>query len=115
MTMPLVEKLNEIHNQSFGEACEKIEIYQEKYKKKYDKKNKVKEFSLKNGDRIQVKRIKTKRSKGGKTQLNWFPRNSYYTILKINKRRKTVQVKNKNGRVLKTLFNFDRIRPFHGV
>ena len=66
MTMPLVEKLNEIHNQSFGEACEKIEIYQEKYKKKYDKKNKVKEFSLKNGDRIQVKRIKTKRSKGGK-------------------------------------------------
>ena len=115
MTMPLVEKLTEIHNNSFGEACEKIEIYQEKYKKKYDKKHNVKPFSLKIGDRIQVKRIKTKKSKGGKTQLNWLPRNSFYTIFKIHKRRKTVQVKNKNGHILKTLYNFDRIRPFHGV
>lgn len=115
MTAPLIAKLFEIHDENFGKAGEKIKAYQKKYKEQYDKKHKVKEFCLKRGDRIQVKRIKTKRAKGGKTQLTWYPRNSFYTIFKINKRRKQVQVKNTHGRILKTHFNFDRIRSFHGI
>ena len=114
MTSTLINNLFAIHDKSFGEAGVKIKIYQQKYKKKYDKKFKVKKFCLKKGDRVQIKRLRTKRAKGGKTKLNWLPRNSCYTIFKINKRRKTVVVKNKNGYILKRHFNFDFIRLFQG-
>ena len=114
MTSTLINNLFAIHDKSFGEAGVKIKIYQDKYKKQYDKKFKVKKFCLKQGDRIQIKRLRSKKAKGGKTKLNWLPRNSYYTIFKINKRRKTVVVKNKKGYILKRHFNFDYIRSFHG-
>jgi len=115
MTAPLLASLTEIHNRNFGIACEKIKSYQEKYKKKYDRKHKAKEFELKSGDRIQIKKLKTKKAKGGKTELKWCPRNSFYKIYRINKRRKTVQVKTKNGLLLKKHFNFDNVRPFKGI
>jgi len=114
MTAPLVMSLIEIHNKNFGAACEKIKAYQAKYKQKYDKKHKTKSFNLKAGDCVQLKRIRTKKAKGGKNELKWFPRNSFYTIFRINKRRKTIQVKNKTGHILKKRFNFDRVRHFKG-
>jgi hypothetical protein len=69
---------------------------------------------LRAGDCVQLKRIRTKKAKGGKNELKWFPRNSFYTIFRINKKRKTIQVKNKTGHILKKRFNFDRVRHFKG-
>ena len=115
MTAPLLSSLTQIHNENFGVACEKIKTYQAKYKRKYDKKHKVKDFELKSGDRVQIKKLRTKKAKGGKTELKWCPRNSFYTIFRINKRRKTVQVKKKNGVILKKHFNFDNVRAFKGL
>ena len=115
MTAPLLTSLTQIHNRNFGNACQKIKTYQEQYKKKYDKKHKVKDFELKSGDRVQIKKLRTKKAKGGKMELKWSPRNSFYTIFRINKRRKTVQVKQKNGVILNKHFNFDNVRPFGGI
>ena len=116
MTMPLVQKLFQIHDDNFGIACEKIVAYQAKYKRQYDKKHKVRKFDLKKGDKIQVKRTRTKKAKGGKTELIWKPRNSFYTIHKIHKRHKSIIVKNPHtGKILKTAHNFDNVRSFRGI
>ena len=115
MTSHLVQKLNEIHNDSFGKAGEKIEAYQRKYKEKYDRKHKVKPFGMKKGDKVQIKRIRTKKAKGGKTEIVWFPRNSFYTLRKINKGRKSVLLYNPKTKCnLKSSFPFERVRRFTG-
>jgi transcription termination factor Rho len=115
MTSHLVEKLDQIHRDNFGQACEKIKLYQDQYKKKYDKRHKVKEFQMKVGDKVQIKRIRTKKAKGGKNEILWQPRNSFYTLCKINKRRKTVLVSNsQTSRNLTTSYSFDRVRAFKG-
>ena len=114
MTTPVVESLMNIHEQNFGVACERIKKYRKKYKAKYDKKHKTKPFNLKKGDHVQVKKIRTKKAKGGKTELKWSPRNSFYKLFKIDKNQKTVQVKGKNGQVLKKHFNMDNVRLFRG-
>jgi len=116
MTRPLVDKLQQIHDENFGRGCEKIKLYQTDYKEKYDKRHKVKKFTMKPGDRVQIRRIRTKKAKGGKNEIKWHPRNSFYTLRKINKRRKTVLVYNpQTRRNLKTSYPFDRIRMFKGI
>ena len=115
LTSPLVEKLNSIHHKTFGKAGEKIKAYQTKYKKKYDKRHKVKPFGLKVGEKVQIFKTKTKKAKGGKTEIRWKPRNSFYTLRKIDKRRKTVLISNpKTGKDLTTSHPFDRVRKFKG-
>lgn len=107
--------MNDIHNANFGIAAEKIKIYQDAYKKKYDKKNKTKKFSLRKGSAIQVRRRRSKQVKGSKNDLLWIPRNAFYTIVKIEKSRKKVTVKNPStGKILKKTFNFDVIRRYRG-
>ena len=113
MTAPLVRKLTEIHNENFGAAGEKIKKYQEEYKKKYDRRNNVQPFLLRKGSPVQVRRMRSKKAKGSKNDLNWIPRNSFYTIYKIDKSRKKITVRNpKNGNILKKTYNFDLVRKF---
>ena len=113
LTPQLVQKLNQIHDETFGAAGEKIVAYQKKYKKAYDKKHKVKAFSLKIGAKVQYKRTRTTRAKGGKNEIKWQPRNSFYTLSKINKRHKTVKLANpRTGKLLTKSYPFDRIREF---
>lgn len=70
---------------------------------------------MKVGDKVQIKRIRTKKAKGGKNEILWQPRNSFYTLCKINKRRKTVLVSNsQTSRNLTTSYSFDRVRAFKG-
>jgi hypothetical protein len=115
LTEPLVEALTQIHEESFGKACEKITAYQKKYKRDYDERHKVKDFNLKEGSKVQILRTKTKKAKGGKTEIKWRPRNSFYTLRKICKRKKTVLVFNpKTGKNLKKSYPFDRVRQFKG-
>ena len=83
--MPMVQKLQEIHTENFRKAAVSVGKYQARYKKQYDARNKAKAFDLKVGDKVQLKRIRTKRAKGGKNELLWYPRNSYYTLKKIEK------------------------------
>lgn len=87
MTLPLVKKLFEIHTKNFGVAGEKINIYQEKYKKSYDKRKKTKSIIFKKGSPIQVKNIRNKRVKG-KNSLSWKPRDTFYTIEKVDMQKK---------------------------
>ena len=89
LTTTLVDTLNDIRKDNFGVADSKIKKYQKKYQKKYDKVHKVKPFSLKKGEKVQVKRIRTKKAKGGKSEIQWTPRNNFYTLRKIDKRRKS--------------------------
>ena len=97
----------------FGAACEKIEKYQKKYKSDYDKRHKVKEFKMKVGEKVQYKRTRTSKAKGGKNEIKWLPRNSFYTLRKINKQHKTVLLFNPHtGRPLNKTHPFDRIRKF---
>ena len=113
MTTGLVSKLNQIHEENFGKACEKIKEYQDAYKRNYDERNKVKAFDLKIGDRVQLKRMRTSKAKGGKNELKWLPRNSVYTLRKINKRHKTVLLYNPaTKKDLGSSYSFDRIRAF---
>ena len=113
MTTSLVSKLNQIHTENFGKACEKIKEYQDTYKRDYDARNKVKPFDLKIGDKVQAKRMRTSKAKGGKNELKWLPRNSFYTLRKINKRRKTVLLYNPaTKKDLTSSYSFDRIRAF---
>ena len=70
---------------------------------------------MKVGDKVQIFKTKTKKPKGAKTEIRWKPRNSFYTLRKIDKRRKTVLVSNpQTAKDLKTSHPFDRVRKFKG-
>lgn len=115
LTTTLVDALKKIRIETFGLAGSKIDAYQKRYKKQYDKAKNVKAFDLRRGSPVQVKRHRSKRAKGSKNSLAWFPRNSFYTIHKIDKTRKKVFLKNpKSGKVLTRTQHFDQIRQFKG-
>lgn len=83
MTAPLVKALKNIQDETFGIAGEKIKIYQKKYKSKYDKKSKVKYFTFKVGAKVQYKKYFSKRAKGAKSKIQWFPSRGYYITKKL--------------------------------
>ena len=114
MTAPLVKKLMAIHNETFGIAAEKIKKFQKQYKKKYDKRNQVKTFSLKVGDKVQYKIHKSRKVRG-KPQIKFFPTRGYLLIHKICPKIKKVILKDKEGKIQKRKQLFDRVREYTGV
>ena len=72
LTVSVVEALNSIHNKQFGKACEKIDLYQAKYKQAYDRRMKVRESKIVVGSKVQLLK-KTRK----KMSLNWSPFNGY--------------------------------------
>lgn len=99
----------------FGECDEKIRSYQKTYEKKYNKKNNVKPFRkiYRKGSLVQICKHKSKKAKGGKTALKWYPRNSYYKIYAIDDERKTViLIDPKTKKILPVTSSFEYIRKF---
>ena len=113
MTEPLVQKLLAIHNETFGIAAEKITKFQEVYKRKYDKRNTVKRFSLKVGDKVNYRVVKSRKVRG-KPEIKFLPARSYLVIHKICRKIKKVVLKNREGKILKRKQLFDRIRKYTG-
>jgi len=112
-TAPLIQGLKDIHDETFGEAAKKIKIYQEKYKRQYDEKNKVKNFTMKIGAKVQFKKFFSKRAKGAKSKIRYYPAQSYLVIHRIFRSKKIVILKNPTTNyVYKKKYPFDSIRRF---
>ena len=114
MTQPLVDKLMKIHDDVFGVAAKNIEKHQRKYKAKFDKVHKAQKFKLKKGSKVQVKKHKSKSPKGH-FGIKWHPARSFYTISKVDKKKRRVFLKTKDGRALKYSRPFERIRKYTGT
>ena len=113
LTTPLVLKLKEIRKNNFSLAHKNIQKSQERYKRKYDRKNQAKKFNFKAGDRVQYKKYKSKRVLS-KQNSSWVPVVGYYVILTVVKKTKTVVLETTEGKVLKKRQPFDRIRKYQG-
>jgi len=115
MTKTVVDNLYNIRIKNFGVANKKIIVYQEKYKKKYDKRNKVKCFkkTFRRGNLVQYRKHKSKKAKGAKTSLTWFPRNSCCKIYSIDTDRCHVILQDrKTKKILPKTVHFEYIRRF---
>ena len=110
----MVQELQQIHAKNFSHALTKIEKNQKRYKKQYDRRNKVQKFKFKVGDKIQYQRYLSKSPMSKLPLSKWVPFKSYYLILKINLVRKTVILQTPEGKMLKRHQTFDRIRKFKG-
>ena len=117
MTTPLVQKLQAMREKNFGLASRKIQKTQDKYKKQYDKKNKVKPFAIKIGSRVQYRR----KTKTGKRTLSkcdeltvWVPMKGYHLVLAIDVKKQRVILQDVEGNRLAKTHPFERIRKFKG-
>ena len=109
----MVKKLKEIHDETFGDAANKIKIHQAKYKQQYDDKNKVKKFTMQIGAKVQFKKHFSKKAKGAKSKIQYYPAQSYLIIHRIFRTKKIVILKNpRTGYIHKKKISFDRIRRF---
>ena len=93
-SQPLVKKLKEIHDETFGDAAKKIKVHQTKYKRQYDEKNKVKNFTMKIGAKVQFKKHFSKKAKGAKSKIQYYPVQTYLVIHRIFRTKKLAVLKN---------------------
>ena len=108
-----MKALKEIHDDTYGVACKKIDKYQKKYKKQYDKTKKVKPFTFKIGAKVRYKHHFSKKAKGAKSKIQYLPAKTYLVIHKIYKVKKKVILKNPTtGYIHKKNFHFDDIRRY---
>lgn len=110
-----MDNLQNIRIENFGRANEKIIDYQAKYKAKYDKKNQVKSFRkiFRRGALVQYRKHKSKKAKGAKMCLTWYPRNDCCKIYAIDGDRCHVILQNrKTKEILPKTFHFEFIRKF---
>lgn len=115
MTKSVVDNLHNIRIKNFGVANKKIISYQEKYKKKYDAKHKVKSFkkTFRRGSLVQYRKHKSKKAKGAKMSLTWFPRSSCCKIYSIDTDRCHVILQDrKTKKILPETVHFEYIRKF---
>ena len=113
LTQPLAQALIQNHNTIFGEAASSIKKYQEKYKKAYDTKNKVKPVRLRKGSKVQYRIHKSKKAKS-KAGTKWMPHRGYYTIKKIDRKKRQAILKNASGKSLKRSKPFSQLRKYRG-
>ena len=106
-----------IQKENFGIAGEKIEKYQEDYRKKYNKKNSTISFSkvFKVGTMIQYRKHKSKNQRGRKTEIVWYPRDGHCLIKEINFASKKLSAFNPQTKEIIEGLSFDRIRLFHNT
>ena len=111
LTNSVVQALNNIHNETFGKACEKIQKHQQRYKAHYDKKDKVTKVVFKVGNKVQMK--KGVHELKSKTALKWKPRSGYYEIIKVNPKHRTALLKNpQNGYIFKKTKPYSALRNY---
>ena len=111
LTKSVVNALNKIHDDNFGTATKNIEKHQARYKKYYDKKNRVKKLEYKVGAKVQLK--KGNYALKRKTDLKWKPRAGFYEVIEVNAAHQTVKLKNpENGYVMSKSKPYSSLRTF---
>ena len=100
-----------VQKKIFGIAGEKITVYQEKYRRQYNKKNATVSFTevFGIGSKVQYRKHKSKNQRGIKTELTWFPRDGYCTIIEVDGLSKKVVLEYNKEKIE---VGFDRIRHF---
>ena len=126
MTVPLVNALSKIRDNTFGKAGKKIKKEQDRYAKACnhkltyiffldDEKHQAKVGNykpLRKGMNVQYRKHKTKQAKGH-SGLKWFPRNRPLKIHGIDHKRRVVYLRDpKSGLIHKKSHPFERIRRF---
>ena len=97
-------------------AAQKIKIHQAKYKRQYDERNKVQKFTMQIGAKVQFKKHFSKRAKGAKSKIQYYPAHSYLAIHRIFRAKKIVILKNpQTGYIHTKKFPFDSIRRFKTI
>ena len=115
-TKAAIKMLEKIRKKTFGIADENIKEHQRRMKKNYDRRNKVVTIKLKKGDKVQARKYRTKKAKGGSFDLVWYPHDSFYKVHSINKKHNIVFLYSpKLQRVLKNPFSLSRIRKFNTI
>ena len=113
MTRPLIDRLNQIRDDNFSIAHKNINKHVKRYTAAYNKRKRVREFSMKKGAKVQVTIVKNSNRKGGKMESKLKPLNSFYIIQKVLKKKHVCILKNsKTGTILKKKYPFDHIRPW---
>ena len=113
MTRPLIDRLNQIRDDNFSIAHKRIKKHVKRYTAAYNKRRRVREFSMKKGAKVQVTIVKNSNRKGGKMESKLKPLNSFYVIHKVLKKKNVCILKNpKTGTTLKKKYPFDHIRPW---
>lgn len=109
-----MQNLSRIHDDNFRRATKAIKKAQQRYKQRYDKRNKVEQFKLKCGDKVQYRRYASRRTLSTSSLNNWCPSRGYLKIFKVDAEKKRVVLQNASGKLLKRTHPFDRIRKFKG-
>ena len=111
MTRPLIDRLNKIREDNFSIATERNRKHVARYTASYNRRRRVREFSMKKGAKVQVTIVKNSNRKGGKMESKLKPLNVYYVIHKVVKSKKFCVLKNpKTGTILKKKYPFDHIK-----
>ena len=111
LTKTHVDSLKRIRSENFETASKKIKIHQTKYTEKFNKKHRAVFPNLKIGDHVQYRNLRDKMRKGGKHKPFFYPLGSFYTVTKILKTRRVVELKNpRTNNVLKTKRHFSTLR-----
>ena len=113
MTRPLIDRLNKIREDNFSIATERNRKHVARYTASYNRRRRVREFSMKKGAKVQVTIVKNSNRKGGKMESKLKPLNSFYVIHKVLKKKHVCILKNSTtGTILKKKYPFDHIRPW---
>ena len=113
MTRPLIDRLIQIRDDNFSIANARNRKHVARYTAAYNKRKRVREFSMKKGAKVQITIVKNSNRKGGKMESKLKPLNAYYVIHKVVKSKKICVLKNpKTGTILKKKYPFDHIRPW---
>lgn len=113
LTASVVQGLQTIRQKNWNLADNRIKKHQKKYTDAYNKRHNVREFSLKKGDRVQIKRRNKGKSKGAKMKNNWKPLNAFYVIHEVLTSKHVCRLYNPSTKtVLKKTAPFDQIRAF---
>lgn len=108
--------MKQIHDETFGIAAKKIAVYQDKYKRQYDERNKTKNFTMKIGTKVQYKKHFSKRAKGIKSKIRYYPAQSYLVIHRIFRTKKKAILRNpRTGYIHKKSYSFDNIRSVKNI
>ena len=110
LTVPLAQKLKTIHDEEFKLASVNIGKAQRRYKKQYDKRNKVVLCDLKPGDPVQYKKHTNKRAYGKRSISLYLPHKSWMIVRNVDLDKKVVTLQTKEGKLLAKTQPIDRIR-----
>ena len=84
-----------------------------KDKRAYDRRHRTAEMTLKEGDKVQVLRVKDSSKKGGKMNLPWMPQGGFYIVQTADNNKHVVTLKDPlTNKILSRKFHYETLRLF---